>query len=255
VIDLHFHLLPGIDDGPPDLEASVALARAAADTGTETIVATPHVGWDWPNSASTISDSVDRVATRLAELAIPIRVVAGAEIALARANELPDEELRRLSLGGGPWLLIELPQRSSVLGLESQLLHLQKRGHQIVLAHVERCPTFLQDLRVLEHLEDAGILASLTAGALVGRFGKTLQRFGRELVKNGLVSNVASDAHDLVRRPPGVARELSDSGLGAQAQWLTRDMPQAILAGDTMPPAPDWPSLAAPPRRVKWLRR
>src|ERR1700722_13710687 len=102
MIDLHFHALPGLDDGPPDLEAAVALVRAAADTGVRAIVATPHVNWEWPNSAQQISDAVRGLRAQLIAESIPVEVFAGAEVALTRAFEMTDGELRKLRLGGGP---------------------------------------------------------------------------------------------------------------------------------------------------------
>jgi protein-tyrosine phosphatase len=255
VIDLHFHLLPGIDDGPTDLDAAVALARAAASTGVDTIVATPHVSWDWQNTAWTIVESARRMDAHLAALAIPIRVRAGAEIALTRALDLPDEELRRLTLGGGPWLLVEPPHMSAAIGIESVLLELQHRGHRIVLAHVERCPAFIADVDMLERLVQAGMLASMTAGSLVGRFGRTVQRFARRLVTSGLIHNVASDAHDCHRRPPGLSQELASAGLRDQTAWLTEDVPAAILAGSDIPPAPVWRTVTARPRLLGRLLR
>ena len=248
MIDLHFHLLPGIDDGPRDLDETVALARAAADAGVDTIVATPHVSWEWQNTRETIAASVRRVDAHLAELEIPIRVRAGAEIALTRAIYLHDTELRGLTLGGGPWLLIEPPHVPTAAGVEELLLHLQHRGHRIVLAHVERCPAFIDDMNMLERLVQGGMLASLTAGSLVGRFGGTVQRFARRLVTNGLIHTVVSDAHDCHRRPPGLSQELTRAGLREQAAWLTEDVPAAILAGSEIPPTPVWPVLA-------WIHR
>ena len=255
MIDLHFHLLPGIDDGPRDLDAAVALARAAASVGVDTIVATPHVSWEWQNRPWTIAESVRQLDAHLADLAIPVMVRAGAEIALTRAIDLADEELRRLTLGGGPWLLIEPPHMSAAIGIEAPLLQLQHRGHRIVLAHVERCPAFIDDLDMLERLVQGGMLASLTAGSLVGRFGGTLQRFARRLVTSGLIHNVASDAHDCHQRPPGLSQELAKAGLREQASWLTEDVPAAILAGSEIPPAPMWPVSAARPRLLGRLRR
>ena len=254
VIDLHFHLLPGIDDGPPDLDAAVALARAAASAGVDTIVATPHVSWEWQNSPRTIADSVRRIDAQLAQLAIPVRVCTGAEIALTRAIELPDGELRRLSLGGGPWLLIKPPHMSGAVGVEGLLLNLQQRGHRIVLAHVERCPAFIGDVGMLDRLVQGGVLASMTAGSLVGRFGGTVERFSRQLIKSGLIHNVSSDAHDCHRRPPGLSQELASAGLQQHAAWLTAEVPGAILAGSEIPQAPPWPVSPERPGLLRWLR-
>jgi protein-tyrosine phosphatase len=128
-----------------------------------------------------------------------VRVQAGAEIALMRAIGLSDQELRGLTLGGGPWLLIEAPLIRVAAGIEALLLELQERGHRIVLAHVERCPAFVEDRDALERLVHSGMLASLTAGSLVGRFGGSVQRAALQLLTSGLIHNAASDAHDCDR--------------------------------------------------------
>ena len=110
MIDLHCHVLPGIDDGPRTMADSVALAAAAAAGATRTIVATPHVSSQWPdNRAATISALVDELNAHLRRAGVPVEVLAGAEVALSRAAELDAGELDALRLGGGPWLLVECP--------------------------------------------------------------------------------------------------------------------------------------------------
>ena len=110
-----------------------------------------------------------------------------------------------LGLGGGPWLLVEPPFARTFTRLGPILLDLQRRGHRIVLAHPERCPVFHREPELLEALVDAGALTSLTAGSLVGAFGRDVRRFALELVRTGMAHNVASDAHDELKRPPVIA--------------------------------------------------
>jgi len=238
VIDLHCHVLPGIDDGPPTLEGSLQLARAALAAGTRTLVATPHVSARYPNDAATIA----RLAAELSELldtqGIALRVRAGAEIALASALELEDEQLAALGLGGSRWLLIEPPFTPGAGGLDTLLTDILAREHRVILAHPERCPGFHEDRAALESLVRAGVLCSVTAGSLVGRFGGHVRRFARALVRDGLVHNVASDAHDHLQRPPGIASELRRARLQPLAAWLTTEVPAAILADGEVPPRP-----------------
>jgi protein-tyrosine phosphatase len=250
VIDLHCHVLPGIDDGPATIEESLTLARAAAGAGTRMLIATSHVSWEYPNRAETIADLVDELNTRLAgeELALEIR--AGAEIAMTRIADMPPAELSRLTLGGGKWLLVEPPFAPAISGLETLIARLQDRGHRIVLAHPERCPGFQRDRSMLERLVASGVLSSITAGSLAGRFGSGVRRFSLQLVRDGLVHNVASDAHDASRRPPTIAGELQQAELGLLADWLTEHVPAAILAGREVPPRPEVPNLSR-----RWLRR
>jgi protein-tyrosine phosphatase len=255
MIDLHCHLLPGIDDGPATIERSLELARAAARGGTRTIVATPHVSARYPNGAETINRLVDRLNGRLAQEGIGIEVRGGAEIALIRLADIETGELRRLTLGGGPWLLVEPPFAAAAYGLDAILFDLQRQGHRIVLAHPERCAAFHEDPRMLASLVQGGVLTSITAGALVGRFGGRVRRFALELAKDELIHNVASDAHDHTSRPPGMAAEIERAGLGPLTGWLTEEVPAAILAGEQIPARPPhFVSVAAGRGRGLWRR-
>jgi protein-tyrosine phosphatase len=238
VIDLHCHVLPGIDDGPSTIEDSLLLARAAVSAGIRTIVATPHVSSEYPNDARTITSLVDEVGARFAAEGLSLELHAGAEIAMTRINDIAPEELPKLALGGGPWLLIECPFTSLATGFDILVLGLQTQGHRIVLAHPERSPLFHRDPEMLGSLVRAGILTSLTAGSLVGRFGSQVQRFARRLAQDELVHNVASDAHNHAGRAPGIRAELERGGLGPLTDWLTEAVPAAILAGDEIPSRP-----------------
>jgi protein-tyrosine phosphatase len=239
VIDLHCHVLPGIDDGPTTIESSLALARAAVAAGTRTLVATPHVSWRYPNSAQDIAQLVAELNERLLAEEVALEVRAGAEIALTRAADISPQELGGLGLGGGPWLLVEPPFSPVVSGLDAQLLALQGQGHRIVLAHPERCPAFHRDPEMLAGLVDQGIITSITAGSLVGQFGERARRFALSLAQQGMMHNVASDAHDETQRPPSVSDELERCGLSPLAEWLTCAVPAAILEGrDAIPPRP-----------------
>jgi protein-tyrosine phosphatase len=238
VIDLHCHVLPGIDDGPATIEASVALVRAAAAAGVRVMVATPHVSWRYPNEAPTIARLTGELNERLRQERIAVEIRPGAEIAMTRAGDIDRAELPRLGIGGGPWLLLEPPFTPLVTGLDTVVLGLQSDGYRILLAHPERCPAFHSDPEVLRSLVRAGALTSITAGSLVGRFSSEVRRFALNMVAEELVHNVASDAHDEVRRPPGIAAELEQAGLGPLNDWLTLDVPEAILSGEPIPPRP-----------------
>jgi protein-tyrosine phosphatase len=259
VIDLHCHVLPGIDDGPETIEGSLALVRAAAASGTRVMVATPHVNWHYPNDAATIARLTGELNKRLGLEGIAVEVRTGAEVAMTRVEEIEPDELGRLRLGSGPWILLEPPFTPVVTGLDGIVLALQSAGHRVVLAHPERCPALHREPRMVESLVRGGVLTSVTAGSLVGGFGGEVRRFARRLVEQGLVHNVASDAHDSIRRPPGMATELGEAGLGALADWLTRAVPAAILSGEEIPARPQIPSRLEPPaareRRPWRIRR
>jgi protein-tyrosine phosphatase len=254
VIDLHCHVLPGVDDGPATLADSVALCRAAEAAGTDTIVATPHVSWDWPGVTShVIAEGVERVNDTLRAEGIGVEVLPGAEVALTRAADLDDAELVALHLGGGPYLLLECPYSQAAAGFDVILSGIAARGHRIVLAHPERCPAFQHDPDLLRSFVEEGMLTSLTAGAFVGRFGRTVERFARRLLEDGLVHDIASDGHGAgLGRPPSIGPELEDAGFGARADWHARAVPSAILEGALLPAGPPPP---APRKRALGLFR
>jgi protein-tyrosine phosphatase len=244
LIDLHTHVLPGIDDGPSTIEGSLATARLAAAGGTRVLVATPHVNWRYDNDAATIAECVAALNERLASEEIlttdghPVEVRPGAEIALTRIAELDDSQLACLGLGDGPWLLVEPPFTPVALHLDAMLLALLSGNRRIVLAHPERCPAFQRDSSMLEHLVDAGMITSVTAGSFGGQFGSEARRLAFALAHEGLLHNVASDTHDTVNRTPEIAAQLERAGLAALAPWLTSAVPAAVLAGEEIPPAP-----------------
>lgn len=247
VIDLHCHVLPGIDDGPATMEESVALARAAAAQGTRTIVATPHVTWDHPhNTAPAITALVRETNAALAAAGVPVDVLPGGEVAMSRAGDLHDEELSALRLGGGPWLLVECPFAPATTGFDLLLRGLASRGHRIILGHPERSPAFQREPERLEQFVYTGMLAQVTAASLTGTFGREVQRSARLMLDRGLAHVVASDAHDPHRRSPAVAEHVDAAGYGELRGWLTEDVPAAVLAGTRIPPRPV--PLAPPPR-------
>ena len=259
MIDLHTHVLPGIDDGPPTVEGSIELARRAAADGATTLVATPHITWDLPhNDAARIAAAVETLEGQLEQAGVDIAIRTGGELAVTRAFELSEEELRGLRLGGGEWLLVESPLSTVATGFDSALHAIAARGHRIVLAHPERSPLLQRDPELLRRLVGSGMLTSITGGALLGRFGSTVKRFALWMLESDLVHNVASDAHDAQRRPPGLREALAAAdaalpGVADRAEWLTLSVPGAILDGGQIPDAPG--PVPAPRRRRGLLRR
>jgi protein-tyrosine phosphatase len=257
VIDLHCHVLPGIDDGPATIDGSLDLARAAAASGIRTIVATPHVSRRYRNESGEIARMTEGLNERLQEEGIAVEVRRGAEVAASRVTDLDAAELSRLRLGDGAWLLLEPSLTRPAGDLETVVAELRRGGHRILLAHPERCMAFHRDPLLLEQLVHAGALTSVTAASLTGRFGEHVRRFALGLAGQGLIHNVVSDAHDCAKRPPSIARELDQTGLAPLTDWLTRAVPAAILAGEEVPPRPADVELgaAAPSGAGRWWRR
>lgn len=247
MIDLHTHILPGIDDGPETIEGSLQIARAALAAGTGTVVATPHINRAYDLDPPRVLEATQALREALEHEGIELELLSGGEISTRRLARLREEEIDALRLGGGPYLLIESPLSSGAWELTEVVERLHRDGYGVLLAHPERCPGFHRDPALLRDLVSQGALCSITAGALAGRFGSTVNRFALKLLRDGLVHDVASDTHDTRRRSPELRAPLSIAaerlpGLEGQAKWLTEDVPAAILAGEPLPERPALPS-------------
>jgi len=165
VIDLHSHILPGLDDGPDRLEGSLQLARELVADGVHLVAATPHVRSDYPNTTGRIEDGVRELRAALAEVAIPLQVATGAELALDRLPGLADDELRRLSIAGtGVFLLVETPYVGWPVELHECLFALRRAGFRPILAHPERNHAVQRRADLLEPLVAGGVLVQLKIG-------------------------------------------------------------------------------------------
>ena len=254
-IDLHSHILPGVDDGPPSLSGSLELARAAVAAGTEQMVATPHINEDHFIAPLDIPAAVADLNQRLAEAGIGLLVRAGGEIAMPRLLDLQEDELNSLGLGGGPYLLVESPFGLTVGAFEPLLHHVQLRGHRVLLAHPERSPSFQREPERLADLVRSGVLVQITAGSITGSFGERVRRFTTQLLREDLVHVVASDAHNHDKRPPGLdeavqAAERDVPGIVGRSAWFTREVPAAILAGEVVRSPEPLPLI----KRTAWRR-
>ena len=197
---------------------------------------------DYDSRPAVIEDGVKSLAAALTAASVELELVGGAEVAAARLPALDDDSLRALSIGPGPYLLVESPYSSSPF-LEDHLFGLQTRGFQPLLAHPERCPLFHRDRTRLERLVAQGVLCSVTAGSIAGRFGRPVRRFTHDLLRAEFVHDIASDAHDTLRRPPGLSAGVAALGtdlpeLSTQVDWYTRDVPAAVVRGAPIPRRP-----------------
>ncbi|MFZ0041216.1 MAG: CpsB/CapC family capsule biosynthesis tyrosine phosphatase, partial [Solirubrobacteraceae bacterium] len=163
-VDIHAHVLPGIDDGPADLEGSVEMLRAAADSGISTIVATPHIRADFPDvHVPELADRCQAVRDRVAEESLEIEVVSGAEVSLVWAVDAGEDQLRLATYAQrGTDILIETPLATTA-GLDTLLYELRVRGLRVTLAHPERSREFQRDPTPLADLVARGILLQVNA--------------------------------------------------------------------------------------------
>jgi protein-tyrosine phosphatase len=237
LVDLHFHLLPGVDDGPADLEESLDLADAALHAGTGTVVVTPHVRTDLGiTDAREIADRVRELRSALAAARLPLTIACGGELGHEMAFLLDREELDLLAQGpaGARWLLVETPFHGFGEDFHAATAELRARGFGVLVAHPERCAdAAIGDTRGLRRELAAGSMAQLNALSLTGGHGYDAHRSAWELLHLGLVDLVASDAHG-PSRPPALrmAHEtLLDGGLApATAHALVATAPRDLLA-------------------------
>jgi protein-tyrosine phosphatase len=246
VIDLHAHILPGLDDGPPSEDAALEIARAAVAAGTRALATTSHVDRGHGLSPGDLAAARETLAARLAAEGVALELLQGGEIAADRLPDLDDDALRALTLGGGPTILLECPFAPVGSAMELMVADVRRRGFGVLLAHPERSPTFQREPARLERLIELGANAQVTVGSLAGDFGGTVEGVAAQMLEAGLVHVIASDAHDPLRRRPDL--HLADAALRErygdveeQLAWMTQAAPTAILAGRPLPERPPLP--------------
>lgn len=206
MIDIHCHLLPGIDDGPPTLEASLALAKALVDEGITQVVLTPHVfPGRFENQRGSIADDHGRLVELLDQAGIALQLLFAGEVRLTPEvlELLARDELPFLGqVGGYRTMLLEMPDGQVPLGAMNFVRHLLKARVRPVLVHPERNRGVMENLEKLRPLVEEGCYVQITAGSLVGQFGARAQAVAAELLERCWVQAVASDAHNTTGRRP-----------------------------------------------------
>jgi protein-tyrosine phosphatase len=240
MIDLHFHCLPGIDDGPATWEEAAALCRAAAADGTTTVVATPHVlRAPWLNEDPGRRDElVLRLNTLLkgAPAVFPGCEYLFSSDVLDLVEKGPSSPITPLNRSR--YLLMEFPAIVPLRAAEAAFHELSLSGVVPIIAHPERQVPFQREPEALGRLVRRGALVQVTAGSLLGEFGDSAQATVDELFRRGLVHLIASDAHDLDQRPPRLAdaREEARAIWGSEAELGLFDAnPRAVLASEPIP--------------------
>jgi protein-tyrosine phosphatase len=246
VIDLHSHILAGLDDGARSIEESLEIARRASEEGITTIVATPHVRADYPTTPDEMEAAVDELNADLEQNAIPLRVVAGAEVDGRLLWQIPPVQLPRFTLAQtGRYLLLETPYRGSPVSLVGGVERLRQRGITAVLAHPERNPVVQDRTEAIDPLLRAGALVQVTAASLDGRLGRSVQLAAEKLLDAGTVHVLATDAHSPDLRDVALGAAIDAVGDDELARFLTEDAPAAIVAGRRLPDRPSPARLSA----------
>ena len=249
MIDLHSHVLPGVDDGAQTIEDSRELAKRAAAEGITAVAATPHVRADYPTTPERMEAEVEMLRTDLAEQGIPVEILHGGEIDLDALRQLDPDDLRRFTIAqNGRYLLVEFPYTGWPLALEQKLFDLALHGIVPILAHPERNREVQADPGRLAPFVERGGLVQVTAASVDGRIGPSSKKTAERLIEAGHAHLLASDAHTPDVREVGLARAVEALGDDDLAAYLTATAPAAVVAGESLPPRPT-------PRRRRFLRR
>lgn len=253
MIDLHCHILPGLDDGAQTLEDSLEMARVAAADGIRTIAATPHADlWGSSPDREDLEERVAQLQSALDAEGIPVRIVPGLE------NHLTPDLLTGgiVPINHTRYALVELPFEEFPFYVESTLFELQLKGLTPILAHPERNAVLRSDPEALRRLVERGILAQLTAASLLGVFGKKTREASETFLRQGLVHVLSTDSHSSTggRRPVlSDALAVAERLVGRErAEAMVIGVPEQIVSGQ--PVEAEIPEVAAQPRRWAFWR-
>lgn len=242
MIDLHSHILPGLDDGAPDIEVSVAMAQLAVADGITQMACTPHVlPGKYPNTSATILPAIDALQAVLDARAIPLTLLAGADVHVdwdlpekLAAGDIP-------TLNGSRYFLLEPPHEILPPRLELLASRLLDAGFVPVITHPERLGWIRKHYEVIQALGAMGCPLQLTADSIAGGFGGMARDYSLRMLDEGIVSLFASDAHSARWRKPlmSAARQIVAEGWGeAVAEDLFLNRPAAIACDAALPPLP-----------------
>ena len=233
MIDLHCHLLPGVDDGAPDLATALAMARIAADDGIRIVACTPHIyPGMYDNNGPAIRRAVIELQPRLEEAGIPLRLTLGADTHIASDLVASLRAGRAPTLHDSRYFLLEPPHHVAPPRLAETVFDLLAAGYVPVITHPERLSWIEDRYETFVDLACQGAWLQVTAGSLIGRFGKAAQYWGERLLDEGWVHILATDSHGVERRPPLLAegRRAAERWLGVEeAHHLVVTRPQGVL--------------------------
>ncbi len=225
MIDIHCHILSGIDDGPSRLIDSLAMATLAAADGVRTIIATPHChDGVYEGQRHDIPAACERLNAVLIARGVPLQVLPGAEIRLTPEFGEAFAAGRLLGLANSGAVLIELPDMFIAEAVIMVVRNLQKRHVRCILAHPERNTLLLGQEPILAQLVEAGAEMQLTAGSLAGEFGSEAKAFSGRILQSGATCYLASDGHCTRRRKP-----LLSKGLRLAEKIIGRERAAALV--------------------------
>lgn len=239
MVDIHHHLLPGLDDGSPNIEASLAMARIAVEDGITHIVATPHANNLYDFDPVAIETRLSALRNELANQHLPLNLASGCDFHLSYDN-IQDAitNPRKYTVNGNDYLLVELPDHGLSPHLDEAFYELGLAGMKPILTHPERNPTLQRDPKRLAGWMRIGLLNQVTAGSVLGHMGRQAQRMAHQMLSDRWVHFLATDAHNTGSRPPRMAsaRDLVAKKYGAEyAERLCTTNPLAVFHGQILP--------------------
>lgn len=242
MIDLHCHILPGIDDGAPDLDTSLQMARMAVADGITVTACTPHMmpGY-YENTSDGVRAAVVALQAELDKADIPLRLVTGADVHLVPGLASGLRDGSKLTLADTRYFLFEPPHNTAPPRMADAVFDCMAAGFHPLITHPERLRWIEDHYDVMVQMAEAGAWMQITAGSVTGRFGKRTQYWAERMLDEGIVHILATDAHNLRSRSP-ILSEAVEAVAGRLGEQAAKDMvltrPLAVLENATPASAP-----------------
>ena len=259
MVDIHHHLLWGLDDGARDFETSVAMAKASADDGVTHIVCTPHANNTYTFDPALNREKAAELQAQLEQEKIALTIGLGCDFHLSYDNVVAAKaDPTRFSVNGHTYIMVELPDFAIPQGMTETFYELQLAGLPPILTHPERNPTLQADQTRLADWMRAGMLVQVTGDSVTGRMGKAAEKMAHQLLSKRWVHFLATDAHSVSRRPPRLshARDFVAKKYGSEyANSLVETNPRAVFEGRSFHPVADPTGLYEDPQDRPWWKR
>ena len=232
MIDIHTHILPGLDDGAKDINESINILKELISQGVQEVIATPHIiSGVYDNNKKIIEDKIKELNSEIANQKLQIKIHKGAEL-YCEPNLVEKTKREELNLAGSKYILIESDMQRFPDNFEDILFQFQLAGYIPILAHAERFTPFMNDFNYLIDIVNRGILIQINSGSLFGDYGDNVKKLAHKLLQTGCVHFIASDVHGLNTRPimlKDVYKFLSDNFNEDLAKLLLVENPKRII--------------------------